>query len=205
MSQKTKTLLKSVFVLLMFAFSVHALAVWKTPAPIINNDLQLLGPWTEVAGTPGFIYPTTVARNVGIGTNNPKDKLHVAGNIVIPVNSFLMSNLYIDNDIRYLNNGYGSFIRLNSGSGNLEFGIASNNTAGAGVSALPMTKVVIASTGNVGIGTPMPNAKLQIANGNIYASTAGTGLIVKSPNGTLCKKIGIDNSGNIIAASVTCP
>jgi hypothetical protein len=144
-------------------------------------------------------------RNVGIGTNNPKDKLHVAGNIIIPSNSFLMSNLYMDNDLRYLDNGYGSFIRLNNGSGNLEFGMASNNTSGAGVSALPMTKFVIASTGNIGIGTPIPNAKLQIANGNIYTSAGGTGLIVKSPNGTICKKIGIDNSGNIIAISITCP
>lgn len=57
----------------------------------------------------------------------------------------------------------------------------------------------------LGIGTATPTAKLQVAGGDAYTSTAGNGLIVKSPNGAICKRIGIDDSGTIVATSVSCP
>jgi hypothetical protein len=59
-------------------------------------------------------------------------------------------------------------------------------------------------TGNVGIGV-QPRAKLEVANGDIYASSGGNGLIVTSPDGLVCRRIGIDNSGAIVATPVTCP
>lgn len=57
----------------------------------------------------------------------------------------------------------------------------------------------------LGIGTATPAAKLQVAGGDAYTSTAGNGLIVKSPNGAICKRIGIDDSGTIVATPVSCP
>jgi hypothetical protein len=57
-------------------------------------------------------------------------------------------------------------------------------------------------SGNVRIGVDedvAPRAKLQVADGDVYTSTAGNGLVVKSPNGQICKRIGIDNNGQIVA------
>ena len=67
------------------------------------------------------------------------------------------------------------------------------------------TKLVIQDNGNVGIGTTSPGAKLQVTGGNIYTSTAGNGLVVKSPDGNTCKTIGIDNAGAILLSAITCP
>jgi hypothetical protein len=65
-------------------------------------------------------------------------------------------------------------------------------------------QIIDSDTGNVGIGVA-PRTKLEVANGDIYASSAGNGLIVVSPNGLICRRIGIDNSGTIVATTVTCP
>lgn len=58
---------------------------------------------------------------------------------------------------------------------------------------------------NVGIGTTAPTTRLQVAGGDMSTTTAGSGLIAKSPDGTKCARIGIDNTGAIVATSVTCP
>jgi len=80
-----------------------------------------------------------------------------------------------------------------------------NVTYPSGVRTLTDLLSIKTDTGNVGIGTTVPNAKLQVAGGDVYTSTAGNGIILKSPNGSVCKRIGIDNFGNIVATSVTCP
>ena len=58
---------------------------------------------------------------------------------------------------------------------------------------------------NVGIGTTAPTTTLQVAGGDISTTTGGSGLIVKSPDGNTCARIGIDNSGTIVASAVACP
>jgi hypothetical protein len=64
-------------------------------------------------------------------------------------------------------------------------------------------QIVDTDTGNVGIGIE-PSAKLEVADGDIYTSTAGNGLIVVSPDGSICRRIGVDNSGAIVAEPVPC-
>lgn len=68
----------------------------------------------------------------------------------------------------------------------------------AGVNAAP------ADT-RVGIGTTAPKAKLDVTGGDILAGTAGAGVILKSPNGALCRKLSIDNAGVLVLAAVACP
>ena len=74
------------------------------------------------------------------------------------------------------------------------------NVNGCGTAEYPQCASV-----NVGIGTSAPTTTLQVAGGDMSTTTAGSGLIVKSPDGAKCARIGIDNTGAIVATSVTCP
>jgi hypothetical protein len=58
---------------------------------------------------------------------------------------------------------------------------------------------------NVGIGTPSPASRLHVQNGNIYVGSAGQGLILKSPDGTTCRLLTIDNSATLITSLIACP
>lgn len=56
----------------------------------------------------------------------------------------------------------------------------------------------------VGIGTSEPKAKLHLLNGDILLEGNQAGVIMNSPNGN-CWKLGVDNAGNPVFNSITCP
>ncbi len=58
---------------------------------------------------------------------------------------------------------------------------------------------------NVGIGTTAPKTKLEVSGGNIHVTNPGGGVILKSPNGTVCKLLSIDDTGAMVLAATTCP
>ncbi len=58
---------------------------------------------------------------------------------------------------------------------------------------------------NVGIGTTAPLARLHVQNGDIYMGSAGQGMILKSPDGTKCAKLSIDDSGTLVTMPQACP
>jgi len=60
------------------------------------------------------------------------------------------------------------------------------------------------SDGKIGIGTTDPKSQLQVKGGDIYLEDANAGVIMKSPNGN-CWKLTVDNSGNPVFTTITCP
>ena len=57
--------------------------------------------------------------------------------------------------------------------------------------------------GNVGIGTPTPKAKLEVAGGDIAITTIGTGIILKATNGDNYYRITVDNNGKLNTELIT--
>jgi hypothetical protein len=83
-----------------------------------------------------------------------------------------------------------------SGSGKVTAGSLAVDTS---------TLVVDATNDRVGVGTASPQRPLQVATGDAYVSNAGSGIILKSPNGSVCRRVTIDNTGTLVASAITCP
>jgi len=62
-----------------------------------------------------------------------------------------------------------------------------------------------AASTNVGIGTTTPKAKLDVTGGSILVGSPGQGVILKSPNGSTCRLLGIDNLGAMTLTAIPCP
>jgi hypothetical protein len=67
-----------------------------------------------------------------------------------------------------------------------------------------VTRLMVLSNGKVGVGTSVPAAKLQVASGDVYVSTIGNGVILRSPNGS-CFRLTVSNTGALGSAAVACP
>lgn len=61
------------------------------------------------------------------------------------------------------------------------------------------------STNRVGIGTANPVKPLHVTGGDVYISSSSAGIILKSPDGLVCTRLEINNSGGFATSSVTCP
>lgn len=71
----------------------------------------------------------------------------------------------------------------------------------------PTQRMVVMANGNVGVGnfvSSPPKARLDVKGGDVYISDITKGIILKSPNGQ-CWRVTIDNTGNLIRTSITCP
>ena len=61
------------------------------------------------------------------------------------------------------------------------------------------------TTGEVGIGTTTPNAKLQVTSGDVYVQTQGKGIILRATDGANCYRVTVNNAGTMSTALVACP
>jgi hypothetical protein len=106
--------------------------------------------------------------NVGINTipiaSTSTGKLQVSGGLQFnATNDGVFGNLYFSSGWKYVGNGTGGYIKFAQSSTNcVEIGYVSNNTSGANATASPSSLINIDPSGNVGIGTASPVAKLDI-------------------------------------------
>lgn len=109
-----------------------------------------------------------------------------------------------DNRWEGINGGRASAIVVGEGARPISLHVS--NALAAGGDPITWTEALtVDSAGNVGVGATAPAAKLQVAGGDAYTSTAGSGLIVKSPDGLTCRRIGIDNTGALALTVIACP
>lgn len=106
----------------------------------------------------------TGAGNVGINTATPRTRFEINGDFLSNQNAAWGSNLYYEGQWKYAANGIAGAIKASSSTGNFEFLIAANNTAGAGASANPYIAMSIATSGNVGIGQYYPQKTLHLSD-----------------------------------------
>lgn len=176
------------------------------------------------------ILTLTTAGNMGIGTSEPSAKLNIVGNVYdgdersfirlknnstgpkatvsIALQSFenkgvalgYASSNYSMNDLAdfgsITTNGRGLAFVANYGQ--IRFYTNKN------VDNTYSEKMRINEEGNVGIGTTAPNARLEIADGDVYIKDINKGIIMTSPDGQ-CWRGTINNSGVLGFVSVECP
>ncbi len=67
--------------------------------------------------------------------------------------------------------------------------------------------ILFFSGNNLEIGSNPPSSSLtgvQIANGDLYLSNPGSGIILKTPGG-MCEKLAINDLGSLTTTTITCP
>ncbi len=154
---------------------------WTIASDATNNDLIFRGLSNGAGNTRVLIQRST--GNVGIGTTTPSYKLSVSGSgffdggtvyasSLVATSSILTSSLNTTNIFASGSTTLQNFTAVNSTTTNATTTnlYASNNITGPG-------NFIVDSSGNVGVGTTSPSAKLNVATNGIGAvSTDGLAL-----------------------------
>ena len=100
--------------------------------------------------------------------------------------------------------GVGALLSNTTGGNNTALGSGANVSQGNLSNATAIGSGALVNASNkVRLGDA--NVTVVEAQGNFHASGPGNGIILKSPNGTFCRRLGIDNFGTLITTAVACP
>ncbi len=141
--------------------------------------------------------------NVGIGTSTPASKLTVVGLIETTTGGVKFPDGTVQTTA---STSVSAILNQTTPQSGANFNIAGNGTVGGTLTA---NKVQAADDsfvlGNFGIGTAAPRAKLDVTGGNILIDTAGSGIILKSPDGNTCRLMTISDAGAVTLTPIACP
>ena len=185
-----------------------------TTLPIFNDDGTtgaFVGKWVAIDGKlPG------AAAYLGLGGTVP-----APGDRVGVLNFYNMAMGGVDHRTAAIYSFNGS--RL--GAGNLEFytapdfigpvrrmqiapsgEIGINHAAGPGTMLEIMSKTADANSKGLVVLDSSDRSVLTVrSDGQISADRPGQGIVLKSPNGLVCAKLSIDNSGSLVVSPIPCP
>lgn len=167
-------------------------------------------PAAKMAGTVGLLNKSGndlnyTAGNVGIGTASPQHRLDVDGNLAVRGTLMVDStNLNDGTDIPGIIFGdYNSYEVISS-----QRGVNGPNRYGIDLYTANARRLSVANNGNVGIGTPTPQGKLDVVTGGGIVTIAGNGNVgigTATPQGKLevvtgVGSVTIRNDANLVPA-----
>lgn len=164
------------------------------PTSALTNTTNGYG--LKVAATTGATnnYAAVfMAGNVGIGTTSPLTPLQLGNDLTFTNNWAQIGFNFSGNAATYMTTNAAASIAMDYNYGGLALRTAASGTAGSAAS--PTTRIFIAGTGNVGIGTTAPKSKLDV-NGGISAGTYA-GVTAAPSNGMIISgNVSIGQSSN---------
>ena len=95
------------------------------------------------------------------------------------------------------NSQNGLVLRADGNSGQIQF-------LTGGFDVIANNRLNISADGKIGIATPAPLEQLHLQTGNIYLQEVGSGIILKSPNGS-CFRLSVSDTGTAVFSNLTCP
>lgn len=155
--------------------SFFSTAILLISALFISQTVQ--AQWSQSSTV---IYPTTLSKNVSIGTASPfSAKFSVQGSIGNTIASFRRSttgrgvsivgdwpglyfNAYFNGASKAMAPGYSGIVNFDPDNGRIDFGVSGSAAASANAIIDMTTRMSINKYGNVGIGTATPESKLDI-------------------------------------------
>ena len=84
-------------------------------------------------------------------------------------------------------------------------GITNATALGADAVVGQSNSVVLGNNASVGVGTSAPKAKLHVQGGHVFVGSPGQGIILKSPNGLVCRLWAVNDNGVFGTFVVACP